>query len=145
MPVKGAIGLIIDVDTHTGWSYPCLYAIDQTFNLNIYLNDSAPKKENSVIIYSPSSSSTCMNVWTQRKIFWRKIVTRLFWAPLTAIVGKKILRKSKVPVHATDLGYNSWCILSKDGKKMFFFLKNIFFYYCSLIQSIGVRGMWVGK
>ncbi len=33
----------------------------------------------------------------QRKIFWRKFVTRLFWAPLTSIVGQKILWKSMVP------------------------------------------------
>ncbi len=45
-----------------------------------------PKNENSVIIYSPSSSSK--PVWismfcrTQRKIFGRQFVTRLFWGTI---------------------------------------------------------------
>ncbi len=53
--------------------------------------DSSPK--NSVIIYSPSSSSK--PVWislfcqTQTKIFWRKFEPGCFGAPLTSIVGKK--------------------------------------------------------
>ncbi len=48
--------------------------------------DSSPKNENAVIIYSSSSSSK--PVWislfcqTQRKIFWRKFVTRLFWGTI---------------------------------------------------------------
>ncbi len=45
--------------------------------------DSSPK--NSVIIYSPSSSSkpVCISLfWTQRKIFWRQFVTRLFWGTI---------------------------------------------------------------
>ncbi len=48
--------------------------------------NSSPKNKNSVIIFSPSSSSK--PVWislfcrTQRKIFWRKFVTRLFWGTI---------------------------------------------------------------
>ncbi len=46
-------------------------------------NVSSPKNENSVIIYSPSSSSkpVCMSLfcWTQRKIFWRMWETEQFW------------------------------------------------------------------
>ncbi len=65
------------------------------------LRDSSPKNENSVIIYSPSSSSK--PVWmslfcrTQRKIFWRKFVTRLFWGTIDFHSRKKILWKSMVP------------------------------------------------
>ncbi len=48
--------------------------------------DNSPKNENSVIIYSPSSSSKPVWIslfcWTQRKIFWRKFVTRLFWGTI---------------------------------------------------------------
>ncbi len=51
-----------------------------------YYRDSSPKNENSVIIYSPSSSSKpvwmCLFCRTQRKIFWRKFVTRLFWGTI---------------------------------------------------------------
>ncbi len=49
--------------------------------------------ENSFIIYSPSSSSK--PVWisffcrTQRKIFWRKFVTRLFWGTIDFHSRKK--------------------------------------------------------
>ncbi len=47
---------------------------------------SSPKNENSVIIYSPSSSSKpvwmSLFCWTQRKIFWRRFVTRLFWGTI---------------------------------------------------------------
>ncbi len=49
------------------------------------LKDILPKNENSVIIYSPSSSSkpVWMSLfWTQRKIFWRKFVTRMFWGTI---------------------------------------------------------------
>ncbi len=55
--------------------------------------DSSPKNENSVIIYSPSSSSK--PVWmslfcrTQRKIFWRKFVIRLFWGTIDFHSRKK--------------------------------------------------------
>ncbi len=44
-----------------------------------------PKNENSVIIYSPSSRSKSVWMslfWTQRKIFWRKFVIRLFWGTI---------------------------------------------------------------
>ncbi len=55
--------------------------------------DSSPKNENSVIIYSPSSSSKpvwmCLFCRTQRKIFWRKFVTRLFWGTIDFHSRKK--------------------------------------------------------
>ncbi len=44
-----------------------------------------PKNENSVIIYSPSSRSKSVWMslfWTQRKLFWRKFVIRLFWGTI---------------------------------------------------------------
>ncbi len=31
----------------------------------------------------------CLFCWTQRKIFWRKFLIRLFWAPLTSIARKQ--------------------------------------------------------
>ncbi len=55
--------------------------------------DSSPKNENSIIIYSPSSSSK--PVWnylfcqTQRKIFWSKFVIRLFWGTIDFHSRKK--------------------------------------------------------
>ncbi len=55
--------------------------------------DSLPKNENSVIIYSPSSSSKLLWISlfcrTQRKIFWRKFVTRLFWGTIDFHSRKK--------------------------------------------------------
>ncbi len=48
--------------------------------------DSSPKNENSVIIYSPSSSSKpvwmSLFCWTQRKIFWRMWETEQFWGTI---------------------------------------------------------------
>ncbi len=45
-----------------------------------------PKNENSVIIYSPSSSSKpvwmSLFCWTQRKIFWRMWETEQFWGTI---------------------------------------------------------------
>ncbi len=52
----------------------------------ITLKDSSPKNENSVIIYSPSSSSKPVWIslfcWTQRKIFWRMWETEQFWSTI---------------------------------------------------------------
>ncbi len=48
--------------------------------------DSSPKNENSVIIYSPSSSSKpawmSLFCWTQRKIFWRMWETEQLWSTI---------------------------------------------------------------
>ncbi len=48
--------------------------------------NSSPKNLNSVIIYSPSSSSKPLLISlycrSQRKIFWRKFVTKLFWGTI---------------------------------------------------------------
>ncbi len=55
--------------------------------------DSSPKNENYVIIYSPSSSSKPVRMSlfcrTQRKIFWRKFVTRLFWGTIDFHIRNK--------------------------------------------------------
>ncbi len=52
-------------------------------------------------IYLPSSSSKPVSIslfcWTQRKIFWRKFVTRLFWGTIDFHSRKKILWKSMEP------------------------------------------------
>ncbi len=44
------------------------------------------QNENSVIVYSPSSSSKpawmCLFCWTQRKIFWRMWETEQFWGTI---------------------------------------------------------------
>ncbi len=52
--------------------------------------DSSPKNENSVIIYSSSSSSKpvwmCLFCWTQRRIFWRMWEQSSSGALLTFIV-----------------------------------------------------------
>ncbi len=65
-----------------------IFNIKLIFNWYQYIlhplkRDSSPKNENSVIIYSSSSSSKpawiSLFCWTQRKIFWRKFITRLLW------------------------------------------------------------------
>ncbi len=59
--------------------------------------DSSPKNKNSVIIYSPSSSSK--PVWislfcrTQRKIFWRKFVTRTWRTPMSFVKQQALFHK----------------------------------------------------
>ncbi len=58
------------------------------------------ENENSVIIYSPSSSKPVwmyLFCWTQRKIFWRMFVTRLFWATIDFHWKKNILRVNGAP------------------------------------------------
>ncbi len=63
--------------------------------LSLYWNSSL-KNENSVIMYSPSSSK--WTLWpvrislfcrTERKMFWRKFVTRLFWGTVDFHCRKK--------------------------------------------------------
>ncbi len=57
------------------------------------VRDSSPKNGNSVIIYSPTSSSKpvwmTLFCWTQNRIFWRKFVTRLFWGTIDFYSRKK--------------------------------------------------------
>ncbi len=52
---------------------------------SLQLKDSSPKNDNSVIIYSPSSSSKPVWIflfcWTQRKIFWT-FITKLSWGTI---------------------------------------------------------------
>ncbi len=55
--------------------------------------DSSPKNENSVIIYSHSSSSKpvwmSLFCWTTKEDIWRKFVTRLFWGTIEFHSRKK--------------------------------------------------------
>ncbi len=70
------------------WSrlFNIFYRNNYRKHAKILKRNSSPKNENSVIIYSPSSSSKPVWIslfwWTQRKIFWRKFVTRLFWGTI---------------------------------------------------------------